>query len=146
MKTKILSLTAIITVMGGASLLAITAPQTTGAPVAPTAQFQTVAFGDSAEAGMMHRAYRILAYGDHDYKGHRLAAMNQVKVAAQMLGLDLSGDDRDKEKQVLSDDQLREARGLLTNVLGNSDVKGQKRIARHIHNAIDQIDKALSIR
>jgi hypothetical protein len=146
MKTKIISITTVLTIMSGASLLAITSPQTATAPASPAAQFQTVAFSDSAEAGMMHRAYRILAYGDHDYKGHRAAAMKQVKVAAGLLGLDLSGDDRDREKQVLSDDQLRTARDLLTHVLENSDVKGQDRIARHIHNAIDQIDKALSIR
>jgi hypothetical protein len=145
MKTKIISITTILTIMSGASLLAITSPQTATAPASPAAQFQTVAFGDSAEAGMMHRAYRILAYGDHDYKGHRVAAMNQVKKAADLLHLDLSGDDRDKERQVLSDDQLRTARDLLTHVLDNSEVKGQDRIAKHIHNAIKEIDTALSI-
>jgi hypothetical protein len=145
MKIKTLSLATIITVLGSASLLAVTSTQTTSAPVARTSQFETVAFSDSAEAGMLHRAYRILAYGDHDYKGHRIAAMKQVKAAAGLLGLDLSGDDKDREKQVLSDDDLRSARGLLTNVLNSSYVKGQDRIAKHINNAIDQINKALSI-
>jgi hypothetical protein len=146
MKTKILSLTAIVSIMGTASLLAITSPQTPSAPIASAGQFETVRFSDSKEADMLHQAYRILASGDHDYKGHRAKAMNQVKKAADMLGLDLSGDDKDREKQVLSDDKLREARDLLTHVLDNSDVKGQKRISDHINAAIKEIDTALSIR
>ncbi len=146
MKTKALSLTAIVSIMGTASLLAITSPQTQSAPIAPAAQFETVRFSDSPEADMMHQAYRILASGDHDYKGHRLAAMKQVKKAADLLGLDLSGDDKDREKQVLSDDKLREARDLLTHVLDNSDVKGQKGISDHVNAAIKQINIALSIR
>jgi hypothetical protein len=132
--------------MGTASVLAITQPQTASAPLAPASQFQTVRFGDSAEADMLHRAYRILSHGDHDYKGHRVAAMKQVKAAADLLGVDLSGDDRDRERQVLSDDKMREARDLLTHVLGASEVKGQPRIAKHINAAIRQIDVALEVR
>jgi hypothetical protein len=134
--------------MGTASLLAITTstPQTASAPAAPAGLFQTVGFSDSKEAGMLHQAYRILASGDHDYKGHRAAAMKQVKDAADLLGLDLRGDDKDKEKQALSDDRMREARGYLVNVLGASEVKDQKKIANHINAAIHQIDVALSVR
>ena len=116
------------------------------APPAPAGLFQTIGFSDSREAGELHQAYRILATGDHDYKGHRAAAMKQVKAAADLLGLDLRGDDKDKERQVLSDDQLREARGHLVNVLGASEVKDQKKISNHINAAIKQIDVALSIR
>jgi hypothetical protein len=143
MKIKILSLATIVTLISGASLLAATSPQTATVQGSSIAQFEMVQFSNSKEADMMHRAYRILAYGDHDYHGHRVAAMKQVKQAADLLGLDLRGDDRDREVQVLSDDQLRTARDLLTHVLDNSEVKGQDRIAKHIHNAIDQIDKAL---
>jgi hypothetical protein len=107
---------------------------------------QIVAFNNSTEAGMMHRAYHILATGDHDYKGHRVAAMHRIEAAAKLLGVDLSGDLKDKEKQVLSDDKLREAQGLLRNVLGASAVKGQKRIEKHINGAIDEINAALSVR
>lgn len=145
MKIKIISLTTFVTIISGASLFAITTPQTAGTPVTPAGQFQTVAFSDTAEAGMLHRAYRILAYGDHDYKGHRAAAMKQVKKAAELLGVDLSGDDRNRQPQVLSDDDLRDARNLLTNVLGASEVKSQDRIASHINAAIKQIDIALRI-
>jgi len=132
--------------MSGASLLAITPVQTASAPATQAAQFETVQFSNSAEAAKLHRAYRILAFGDHDYKGHRVKAMEQVKKAAELLGVDLSGDDRDREPQVLSNDQLREARGLLTDILGSAEVKGQQRISVHINAAIKQIDIALAIR
>lgn len=148
MNTKTASLTVLVSILGGASLLAATPPQVAGAPVSASspAQFQMLAFRDTAEADMLHRAYHILATGDHDYHGHRIKAMEQVHKAADMLGVDLTGDDKDHEKQVLSDDKLREARGLLEHVLGASEVKDQKRIAKHIKGAIKEIDAALKKR
>jgi hypothetical protein len=148
MNFKLLSLTTIASILGTARLLAITTstPQTASAPVAPAGLFQTVGFNDSQEAAMLHRAYRILASGDHDYKGHRAKAMDEVKKAAELLGTDLRGDDKDKTNQALSDDRLREARGLLEKVSNSSDVKNQKRVTRHIDAAIKQIDQALSVR
>lgn len=147
MKINILSLTAIVSVLGGTSLLAVSPQQTANvqAPACASAQFQTVEFRNSAEADMMRRAYRILASGDHDYRGHRMAAMSQIHKAADLLGLDLRGDDKDREKQVLSDDRLREARGLIEHVLGASEVKSQKRIAHHVELAIKEIDLALRV-
>ena len=121
-------------------------PQTLGGSVASQNQSQTVAFSDSAEAGMLHRAYRILATGDHDYKGHRVKAMHQIEAAAKLLGMDLAGDLKDRQPQALSDDKLREAQGLLQNVLGAAEVKSQKRITKHITEAINQITTALTIR
>jgi hypothetical protein len=109
-------------------------------------QFQTVAFSDSAEAGMLQNAYNILATGDHDYKGHRVKAMHQIEAAAKLLGVNLGGDAKDKQPQTLSDAKLREAQGLLQNVLGAAEVKNQKRVTKHINEAIDQINIALSIR
>jgi|SRR5580658_33691 hypothetical protein len=143
MKMKILSLTTLI--LSSTSLLAITSPQTAGTPAAPANQLETVQFSNTAEADKLHRAYRILAYGDHDYKGHRVAAMNQVKKAAELLGVDLSGDDKNRMNQVLSDDELRDARGLLVDILGSAEVKDQKKISSHIEAAIKQIDIALTI-
>jgi len=146
MKTNIITLTAFVSILGGASLLAATPSQMASTTTSATpAQFQMVAFRDSAEADMLHRAYRILAHGDHDYHGHRAKAMGQVHKAADLLGLDLTGDDKDHEKQVLSDDKLREARGYLQNVLGAAEVKSQKRISDHIVAAIKQIDIALRV-
>lgn len=109
-------------------------------------EFQPMAFGDSAEAGMLHRAYHILATGDHDYKGHRVKAMHAVEAAAKLLGLDLSGDLKDHEPQPLSDDKLREAAGLISNVLASAEVKDQKRVTKHLDVAINQINLALAIK
>jgi hypothetical protein len=147
MKIKILSLTTLVSVLGGASLLAVTSPQTvnTQVPAVSAPQYETVAFKDSQEAGMLHRAYHILATGDHDYHGHRIDAMKQIHKAADLLGVDLTGDDKDHEKQVLSDDRLREAKNLLQNVLGASEVKSQKHISHHIEAAIKEINEALKV-
>jgi len=121
-------------------------PQTLGGSIASQNQFQTVAFSDSAEAGMLRRAYLILATGDHDYKGHRVRAMHQIEAAADLLGMDVRGDAKDKQPQPLSDAKLREAQGLLQSVLGASEVKSQKRVTKHITEAVNQINIALSIR
>lgn len=60
--------------------------------------------------------------------------------------MDLSGDLKDNEPQPLSDDKLREASGLISNVLASSSVKDQKRITKHLDEAVNQIKIALSIK
>ena len=139
----------IVTVLAyGVNLHAATTAttQTLNGSVAVQNQFQTVAFSDSAEAGMLQNAYLILATGNHDYQGHRVKAMHQIEAAAKLLGMNLSGDAKDKQPQPLSDAKLREAQGLLQNVLGATEVKNQKRVTKHINEAINQINTALSIR
>ncbi len=120
--------------------------QTLNGSAAVQNQFQTVAFSNSAEAGMLQNAYLILATGNHDYKGHRVKAMKQIEAAAKLLGVTLSGDTKDRQPQPLSDAKLREAQGLLQNVLGAAEVKNQERVTKHINAAIDHINTALSIR
>jgi len=122
------------------------APQTVSGSPAGQNQFQTVAFSDSAEAGMLRRAYLILATGDHDYKGHRVRAMRQIEAAGDLLGMNLKGDAKDKQPQPLSDAKLREAQGLIRQVVGAAAVKDQKRVVKHLNAAINQINVALSIR
>jgi hypothetical protein len=108
--------------------------------------YQTVAFSNSTEAGMLQNAYLILSTGDHDYKGHRVRAMHQIEAAAKLLGVNLSGDGKGKQPQPLSDAKLREAQGLLQSVLGASEVKSQKQVTKHLNAAVEQINIALSIR
>ena len=153
MKTKYLKTTAksavLVTVLAcGVSLRAATpaTPQTLSNGVTGLNQFQTMAMSNFSEAKALTRAYRILATGDHDYKGHRVKAMHQIEAAAKLLGMDLGGDAKDRQKQVLSDDKLRDARGLLEIVLNSAEVKAQPRISKHITEAINQINVALSIR
>ncbi len=120
------------------------APQTLG--VTGQNPFPIATVVDFSEARSLTGAYLILATGDHDYKGHRVKAMHQIEAAGKLLGMDLAGGAKDRQKQVLSDDKLREARGMLETVLGAAEVKGQPRISKHITEAINQIDVALSIR
>ena len=106
-------------------------------------QTQVLAFSESQT---LTSAYLILATGDHDYKGHRVKAMHQIEAAGKLLRVSLHGDDKDKQKQVLSDDKLREVRGMLQTVLGAAEVKSQPRVSKHLTEAISQINIALSIR
>lgn len=115
-------------------------------PSDPAGAFQSVAFRDSAEAKMLHDAYAILATGDHDYKGHRVRAMRAVERGAKLLGMDLAGDLKDKTPQPLSDEKLRQAQGLITQVLGAAEVKNQKRVVKNLTEALNQISTALTIR
>jgi hypothetical protein len=50
------------------------------------------------------------------------------------------------EPQVLSDDKLREARGLLEKVLDASEIKAQPHASQRITEAINQINIALYAR
>lgn len=132
---------------GGISLLASTSPQIAGVTTVSQNQFETVAFSDSAEAGMLRRSYWILDSANKDYDGHRVKAMKQIKTAAGLLGLDLNaGDDRSRERQVWSDDRLRTADDLLSHVLNAAGVKDQPRISKHVSEAMNQISLALSVR
>jgi hypothetical protein len=132
----------------GTSLHATTSttPPALNVSIAGQNEFQPMTFSDSQEAGMLHRAYRILATGDHDYKGHRVRAMHQIEAAAKLLGLDLSGDLKDRQPQVLSDDKMREASGLISSVLNSAAVKDQTRIVKHLTDAVNQINAGLSVK
>lgn len=132
----------------GTAARATTISTTTGQSLSATSQggVQAVAFRDSAEADMLRQAYRTLATGDHDYDGHRIKAMHAVEAAAKLLGMDLSGDLKDRTPQPLSDAKLREAQGLISQVLNSAEVKGQKRVVKHLNLAIGHINTALKIR
>jgi hypothetical protein len=147
MKTQILSTIVLISLLGSNTGLQASTPlHVASVPAISQNQFETVAFSDTAEAGMLRRSYWILASADKDYDGHRVKAMKQIKEAARMLGLDLNaGDDRTRERQVWSDDRLRTADDLLSHVLNAAEVKGQPRISKHVSNAISEINTALSI-
>jgi hypothetical protein len=143
---KVAALAVALTYGVGARAATIPATATFTSPGVSQGSFQEVAFRDRAEADMLRQAYRILATGDHDYKGHRANAMKEVEEAGKLLGLDLHGDFKDKSPQFLSDDKMREAKGLLEKVQGAAEVKEQKHISKHIEEAINQIHLALDVR
>ena len=99
-----------------------------------------------SEAELLREAYQILERADHDYKGHRHAAMHQIEEAAKHLGVHLQGDGKGKEPQAVSDAQLRDAKAKLEQAHGM--VKGHKngKVPEHINHAIRQLDIALSIK
>jgi hypothetical protein len=150
MNTNYVSIGSVITalLLGGMRSEAISAysAQAVSRELAAPNQLQLVAFRDRDEARMLRDAYQILATGNHDYQGHRVEAMHQIERAAASLGVGLQGDLENRQRQDLSDDRLRQARGLLQNVLGAAEVKNEQRIAGHVNEAMHQIDLALSIR
>ena len=91
-------------------------------------------------------AYLILATGDRAYEGRRVNAMHKIEAAAKLLGMDIRGYAKGLEPQVLSDDKLREARGLLEKVLDASEIKAQPHASQRITEAINQINIALYVR
>jgi hypothetical protein len=96
----------------------------------------------AAPVDLLSQAYGELSSADHDYKGHRIAAMRQVAASARLLGVKLGGDSRVREKQGISDDHLRVAQGLLQQAAGGLSGKPLK----HILAAERQLSIALSIR
>ena len=132
----------------GASLRAITTPtaQPLGGVATDQIQLETVDFKDRPEAKMLAHAYTILATGDHDYAGHRVEAMKHVEVAGKFLGLDLAGDLKDHEKQVLSDDKMLQAQRMLAHLVKMASIKDQDRVVNQLNDAINQINLALAVK
>jgi hypothetical protein len=130
----------------GVSAWATSAPAgaTSGTAVGQN-EIQRMAFTDSAEAKMLRDAYSILSTGDHDYQGHRVKAMHAVEAGAKLLGMDLAGDLKDRTPQKLSDEKLRQAQSLISQVLASAAVKDQKRVVKHLNKAVTEINTALSI-
>jgi hypothetical protein len=93
-------------------------------------------------AALLDDAYATLAQADHDYKGHRAKAMEQIKLGLKELGTDVSGHGKGREPQGTSDVQLRAALGLLQQAQGNLTGKPLK----HVNNAIGQLNTALAIK
>jgi hypothetical protein len=97
-------------------------------------------YADSAD--LLRRAYGELASANHDYKGHRVSAMKEVREAARVLGVDLSGDEGDRLNQRVSDLHLRNAQGILK--AAASGLSGES--LQHVVAAERQISIALSIK
>lgn len=91
---------------------------------------------------LLEDAYATLAHANHDYKGHRVRAMEQIRLAAKELGGTISGKGKGHEPQATSDAQLKAAIGLLQQA--GTGLAGAP--LKHINNAIAQLNTALSIR
>lgn len=91
---------------------------------------------------LLQQAYTTLEMADHDYKGHRAAAMKQIEAAGKLVGVNVRGDGKGHEKQGVSDAQLRTAESLLNQA--KSGLSG-KALA-HVNHALKQLSIALSIK
>ena len=97
---------------------------------------------NSSSLSLLDDAYVTLSHADHDYKGHRAKAMNQIKLAVKELGGNISGKGKGHEPQGTSDAQLRAAIGLLQDAKAGLAGKPLK----HVNLAIEQLNTALTIK
>ncbi|MGO8697097.1 MAG: hypothetical protein ACLQVY_05200 [Limisphaerales bacterium] len=94
---------------------------------------------DEAKRKKLRHAYWILEQADHDYAGHRVKAMEEIRKAGRIMGMDLKGDGYGGERPHWSDALLREARRNLHDIVEESGGGEHK----HIRLAIKEIDHAL---
>lgn len=91
---------------------------------------------------LLTQAYATLSMADHDYRGHRVAAMKQIELAGKLLGVNVRGDGRVREKQGISDAQMRTAQSLLQQATSGL----APRPLKHVNKAIEHITIGLQIR
>ncbi|HWY77827.1 MAG TPA: hypothetical protein VN281_19575 [Verrucomicrobiae bacterium] len=91
-------------------------------------------------------SYRLLERADHDYDGHRIAAMKEIEAAGKELGIELRGDLPDRERQWKSDRHLAEARTLLRHARQKLEARDRDRVADRVDKAIKEINVALKIK
>ncbi|HUD48678.1 MAG TPA: hypothetical protein VMR33_17735 [Candidatus Baltobacteraceae bacterium] len=118
---------------------AATAPVVGDADVQPS-QFQRVAWGEEKREKLRH-AYWLLEHADADYHGHRVKAMEHIKKAADVIGMDLHGHDYATTDQFKSDERMRRARALLHEVADESGGREHE----HLRDAIHELDHALEV-
>lgn len=125
------------------SLHAAAMPQVQSADGAAlqASDFQNVDW-EQAKIDQLRHAYHLLEHADGDYGGHREAAMKALKRAAEAVHTELHWTPRGEEMQWKSDKKMREARRLLKELV----VEGHGKEQPNIHEAIREIDKALTVR
>lgn len=104
-------------------------------------QFQQVEWIEAKRHKLRH-AFWLLEQADRDYGGHRAKAMEEIKKAGEIIGLDLHGEGYGGEHQKWSDERLREAKHLLEDVVEKSGGREHE----HIRIAIRELNKALDVR
>jgi hypothetical protein len=103
---------------------------------------QSLMAAPAPAASLLVQAYTTLEHADHDYKGHRVAAMKQIEAAAKLLGVKVRGDGKGHEPQRVSDAQLHTAQGLLQQAKPGLSGKPLK----HVNKALHELSIALSIK
>jgi hypothetical protein len=104
-------------------------------------QLQRVDWDDAKRHKLRH-AYWLLEQADRDYGGHKGKAMEEIKKAGKLMGMDLHGEGYGGEHQRWSDERLREARQSLVDIVDTH----HEREHEHIWLAIKELDRALEVR
>jgi hypothetical protein len=101
----------------------------------------------------LHAVRVLLEHADHDYQGHRAAAVKQISNAIGVLDPKNRFKDKDTggnfEPQRLSDEQLREAIGVLANDAAILSAIRHPKAAKafgHVGDAIQDLEIALSVK
>ncbi len=101
---------------------------------------------NAVEVSSLQRIYEVLAQANHDYKGHRAAAMERIAKASKALGGPITGDGRGKENQATSDEQLQQAQTLLVQVRDSFTANDPKKVLNEMNGAVSELSTALSIK
>jgi hypothetical protein len=99
-----------------------------------------------AEASLLTQAYDTLAKADHDYDGHRKKAMKDITAACDDLGQGIGATGGRKERQHVSDDELRAAQRIVERVRDNAMDRNQHKVVTHLDDAINEISQALDVK
>jgi hypothetical protein len=96
----------------------------------------------------LRRAFWLLEHTNHEYNGYKTAALDQVRWAAEKLGMDLHGEGYGEEHErdgyhgeEHSDENLRRAKHILEDVAGETGGHEHE----HLRDAIKDIDRALQV-
>jgi hypothetical protein len=103
------------------------------------------AYAESPREELAH-SYRLIKMSNHDYGGHRDAALKELQIAGDALGLDLKGKGDERESQMKSDEQMAEASRLLRAARDKLEAQDRERVARHVDRAVEEVDAALRVR
>jgi hypothetical protein len=102
----------------------------------------TTAVAGPPPGELLREAYISLEKADHDYKGNRKAAMEQIERAGKLVGVNVRGDGHAHEKQGVSDEHLRAAQNLLRDARSGLSGKAVK----HVNKALEHLSIALKIK
>ena len=104
--------------------------------------FGISAYAETPREDLVH-AYRLMKGADHDYDGHRVAAMKEVQAAGEKLGLALEGEGVKEEAQWKSDRRMAEARRLLKGARNKLEDRDREKAAKELDVAIKELNEAL---
>ena len=108
--------------------------------------FGARAYAENPRDEVVH-AYHLLKTADRDYDGHREAAIKDVQIAGDKLGLSLDTFEFPQtERQWKSDQKLSEARRLLQDASGKLEDRDRDRAAASVDKAVKEIDHALEVK